>query len=220
MSEVTQTQTIEQTLNKTDFGHTIYEYRKTVFIFLAAILVGVMGYVIWKQNSKSHAEEVSVKVFDFQTKTWAGVKDGKVAFSELVKAFDALDKEVQMAPIMVPLALEMGKFLNDKGALAEAESILSKVNTTHSITAFFVASQRAVILEKLGKIPESIAVLEKIAQDKDGLMLAKINLELGRLNLLNGEKGKAQTHFEFILNTFPNDEQAKLAKLYLGQLAQ
>jgi predicted negative regulator of RcsB-dependent stress response len=220
MSEVTQTQTLEQTLNKTDFGHTIYEYRKTIFIILATILVAVMGYVIWKQNSKVHAEEVSVKVFDFQTKTWAGAKDGKVAFSELVKTFEALDKEVQMAPIMVPLALEMGKFLNEKGALAEAESILSKVNTTHSMTAFFVASQRAVILEKLGKIPEAIAVLEKIAQDKDGLMLAKINLELGRLNLLNGEKGKAQTHFEYVLNTFPNDEQAKLAKLYLAKLAQ
>jgi peptidyl-tRNA hydrolase len=51
-------------------------------------------------------------------------------------------------------------------------------------------------------------------------MAARVNNELGRLNLAKGEKGKAQTHFEYVLNTFPNDEQAKLSKLYLGKLAQ
>jgi tetratricopeptide (TPR) repeat protein len=88
------------------------------------------------------------------------------------------------------------------------------------VSAFFVGTQRAVILEKLNKIPEAIAVLEKLAQDKEAFLAAKINLELGRLNLMNGEKGKAQTHFEYVINTFPNDEQAKLAKLYMGKLAQ
>ena len=51
-------------------------------------------------------------------------------------------------------------------------------------------------------------------------MAARVNLELGRLNLLNGEKGKAQTHLEYVISTFPNDEEAKVAKLYLGKLAQ
>lgn len=220
MSDTTQTQTLEQTLNKTDFGHIIYESRKTIFAILVAILVSVTGYVLWKQSQKSHAETISVQVFDFQTKTWAGAKEGKVATAELVKVFEGLDKDVQMSPVMVPLALEIGKFLFDKGALTEAEAILSKVNTSHLVSAFFVGTQRAVILEKLNKIPEAIAVLEKLAQDKEAFLAAKINLELGRLNLMNGEKGKAQTHFEYVINTFPNDEQAKLAKLYMGKLAQ
>jgi predicted negative regulator of RcsB-dependent stress response len=220
MSDTTQTQTLEQTLNKTDFGHIIYENRKTIFAILVAILVSVTGYVLWKQSQKSQAETISVQVFDFQTKTWAGAKEGKVATAELVKVFEGLDKDVQMSPVMVPLALEIGKFLFDKGALNEAEAILSKVNTNHVVSAFFVGTQRAVILEKLNKIPEAIAVLEKLAQDKEAFLAAKINLELGRLNLMNGEKGKAQTHFEYVINTFPNDEQAKLAKLYMGKLAQ
>jgi len=220
MSDATQTQTLEQSLNKTDFGHVIYENRKTFIAVIVAILVAVSGYVLWKQSQKSKALNVSVKVFEFNTKTWSGAKEGKVAFPELVKQFDALDAEVQSSPAMVPVALEMGKFLADKGALSEAEAILSKVNATHTISAFFIGMQRAVILEKMGKIPEAVAVLEKLAKDKDVLMSAKVNLELGRLNLLNGEKGKAQTHFEYVINTFPNDEQAKMAKLYMAQLAQ
>lgn len=220
MSDATQTQTLEQSLNKTDFGHTLYENRKLFIGLIVAILVGIMGFVFWKQSKKSQSQEVSVKVFEFRTKTWAGAKEGKVAIPELVKQFDGLEKDVQSSPAMVPLALEMGKFLADKGALNEAESVLGKVNVTHPVTSFFVAMQRAVILEKLNKIPEAIAVLEGLAKDKEVLMAAKVNLDLGRLNLINGEKGKAQTHFEYVINTFPNDEQAKLAKLYMAKLAQ
>lgn len=218
MSDATQTQTLEQSLNKTDFGHVLYENRKSIFGLILAILIGVTGFVLWKQSKKSHTQEVSVKVFEFRTKTWAGAKEGKVAIPELVKQFEGLDKEVQSSSVMVPLALEMGKFLMDKGALNEADAILSKVTVTHPVSSFFVSMQRAVILEKLGKTPEAIAVLENLAKDKEVLMAAKVNLELGRLNLLNGEKGKAQTHFEYVINTFPNDEQAKLAKLYMAKL--
>jgi TolA-binding protein len=92
------------------------------------------------------------------------------------------------------------------------------VNATHPVSSFFVTMQRAVVLEKLGKLPEAVAVLEGLAKNKEVLMGAKVNFELGRLNLLNGEKGKAQTQFEYVINTFPNDEQAKLAKLYMAKL--
>ena len=50
MSEATQTQTLEQTLNKTDLGHVIYENRKIFFAILVAILVGATGFLLWKQS--------------------------------------------------------------------------------------------------------------------------------------------------------------------------
>jgi predicted negative regulator of RcsB-dependent stress response len=220
MSDVTQNPTLEQTLDRTDFGHFIYENRKAFMAAIIAVLVVITGYVLFKQSQKSAAQAVSVKVFEFRTKTWDGAKEGKVAPAELVKVFLALDKDVQASPVMVPVALEMGKFLTEKNALAEAESVLSKVSTAHPVAAFFVDMQRAVILEKAGRVPEAIAVLESLAKDKEVLMSAKVNLELGRLNLANGEKAKAQTHFDYVINTFPNDESAKLAKLYMAKLAQ
>jgi len=80
--------------------------------------------------------------------------------------------------------------------------------------------QRVAVLEKMGKLDEAIAALEPLAKNKDVLMPARVSVELGRLYLAKGEKGKAQTQFDYVMNTFPNDEQAKLAKLYLSQLAQ
>lgn len=224
MSDATQsqTQTLEQTFNKTDLGHSIFEHRKLFFALLIAVLVGATGFGLWKQTQNSAALETSVKVFEFQNGVWADTQAGKSGIPELVKAFEGLDSKVQTAPVMIPLVLEMGKYLYDKGALSEADAILSKVTgkVNHPVSALFVSLQRAAVLEKLGKIDEAITVLEPSAQAKDALMPAKISLELGRLYLAKGEKGKAQTQFDYVVNTFPNDELAKLAKLYLRELAQ
>ena len=222
MSEATQTQTLEQTLNKTDLGHTIYENRKVFFAALISVLVLVTGYVIWKQTQQSTALNNSVKVFEFQSGAWADAKAGKTQIPDLVKSFEALDESVRTAPVMLPVVLEMGKFLYDKGMYTEADSILSKVDGSvkHPVSSFFVKMQRAVVLEKLGKTDEAIKVLEPLAQDKEVLMPAKVSVELGRLYLAKGEKGKAQTQFDYVLNTFPNDEQAKVAKLYLSQISK
>ena len=224
MAEATQAQqpTLEQTLNRTDLGHTIFEHRKTFFGILIAVLLGATGFVFWKQMQKNAALETSVKVFEFQSGAWANAKAGKTQPAELVKSFEGLDKNVQSAPVMLPVVLEMSKFLYEKGNYAEAESILSKVTpeTKHPVASFFVSMQRVVVLEKLGKLDEAISVMEPLAQNKEVVMPAKVSVELGRLYLAKGEKGKAQTQFDYVLNTFPNDEQAKLAKLYLSQISK
>lgn len=224
MAEATQAQqpTLEQTLNRTDLGHTIFEHRKTFFGILIAVLLGATGFVFWKQAQKSSALDTSVKVFEFQSGAWANAKAGKTQPAELVKSFEGLDTKVKAAPVMLPLVLEMSKFLYEKGNFAEAEMILSKVSpeTKHPVASFFVSMQRVVVLEKLGKLDEAIAVMEPLAQNKDVVMPAKVSVELGRLYLAKGEKAKAQTQFDYVMNTFPNDEQAKLAKLYLSQISK
>ncbi|HXH74229.1 MAG TPA: tetratricopeptide repeat protein [Bacteriovoracaceae bacterium] len=222
MSEATQTSTLEQSLNKTDFGHVLYEYRKLFLGALLAILVGVTGWVLWNESKKSSALNDSVKVFEFQTTVWKDAQAGKIPPADLVKSFNDLDKAVQTAPVMLPVALEMGKFLFEKEAYAEADSVLSKVegNVKNPVGSFFVGLQRSVVQEKMGNIDGAIASLEALAKNKEVLMPAKISVDLARLYIAKGDKGKAQTQLDYVINTFPNDEQAKVAKLYQAQMAQ
>jgi predicted negative regulator of RcsB-dependent stress response len=222
MSEATQTQpSIEQTLNKTDLGHMIYENRKIFFGVIISVLVLATGYLIWNQTQKSAALEDSVKVFEFQSGPWADAKAGKTDAAALVSSFEALDEGTRAAPIMLPVVLEMSKFLYEKGNYAEAETMLSKYSgTKDQLSSFFVNMQRAIVLEKLGKIDEAVKMIEPLAQAKDAFMAAKVSVNLGRLYLAQGEKGKAQTQFDHVINTYPNDEQAKVAKLYLSQMTK
>lgn len=221
MSEATGTQTLEETLNKTDFGHVIYENRKIFLALILAILVGATGYLVWKQTKEASALNTSVQVFEFQSGIWADVKAGKTGIPELATAFDKLDSSVKSAPVMLPIVLEMSQFLVEKGSLAEAELILSQYASTtqNSISAFFVNMQRAVVLEKLGKVSEAITAMEKVAQNKDTLVPGRVYLELGRLYKVNGDKAKAQTQFDYVVNNYPNEAEAKMAKLYLAELA-
>lgn len=222
MSEATQTQTLEETLNKTDLGHIIYENRKIFFGIIIVLLIGATGFGLWKQSQKSSALESSEKVFEFQSGLWDDAKTGKATSETLAKGFLDLDEKVRTAPIMIPLALEISKFLAEKGSFSEADKILAAINTDKKgpVSHFFIALQRSVILEKLGKMDEAIAVLSPLAESKEGIMPAKISLELGRLYAQKGEKGKAQTQFDYVISNFPNDDLSKMAKLYLQQLAK
>lgn len=218
MSEATQAQTIEQ-INKTDFGHFLYEYRKPFFAAMIAVAVAVLGFLGWKQAQEASALETSVKVFEFQKKTWTEAKAGKISSQDLVQQFNGLPADVQSAPVMMPVALEMGKFLFDKGSYAEAETILSRVDVSKSpLAKFFVGLQRYVVQEKLGKTDDAIATLEDMLKQEGGFMNAFVAVELGRLYLAKGEKGKAQSQFDYVVSTYPNDEHAKLAKLYLAEM--
>lgn len=223
MSDATQTSsntpTLEQTLNRTDFGHFMFENRKTFFGALLAVVICVLAFIGWKQMQEASALERSVKVFEFHTRTWEEAKAGKMTPQELVQKYTALPSDVHSSPVMVPVALEIGKFLFDKGAYAEADTVLTKVDVSkNALGKFFVGMQRYVVLEKLGKTDEAITTLEEVLKQEGGFMNALVATELGRLYLAKGEKGKAQTQFDYVVSTFPNDEHAKLAKLYLAQM--
>ena len=77
-----------------------------------------------------------------------------------------------------------------------------------------------ILFHKSGKFDEAIKVLEPLAQGKEALMPARTSLELGRLYLKKGDEAKARTQFDYILNSYPNEAEAKMAKLYLSQLTK
>lgn len=221
MSEVVQpTQTLEQSLNKTDLGHTIFENRKLLLGLLIVILLSTVGFVIWKQAAHSSQQEAAIKVFEFQSKVWTEAKASKISTDDLMKSYKELPSDVKNAPLMLPLAFEMSKFLYEQNKLAEADEVLAPFESGKSsaISATFVAFQRSVVLESLGKSDEAIAILEKAAQNKDAVLKSKLFLEIGRLALAKGDMAKAKTNLEYVISDFPNDEYAKLAKLYLSEV--
>lgn len=221
MSEATQTaDQIEKQLDKTDFGHFVYTYRKLLLSIFVAIVLGATGYLLWKQSKESSALKRADEVYSFASTSWAEAKSGKLAPEALVKNFESLPADIRKSPSMVPVVLEMGNFLAEKGLNKEANEILMNAEGLDELGNYFVGMQRVVVLERLGQDDEAISILEKLNSQKNLPLPQKVSLELGRFYMKKGDKGKAQTQFQDVISTYPNDDYAKIAKLYLIQLGK
>lgn len=221
MSEATQTaDQIEKQLDKTDFGHFVYTYRKLLLSIFVAIVLGATGYLLWKQSKESSALKRADEVYSFASTSWAEAKSGKLAPEALVKNFESLPADIRKSPSMVPVVLEMGNFLAEKGLNKEANEILMNAEGLDELGNYFVGMQRVVVLERLGQDDEAISILEKLNSQKNLPLPQKVSLELGRFYMKKGDKAKAQTQFQDVISTYPNDDYAKIAKLYLIQLGK
>lgn len=224
MTTTTQTpteQTLEQTLNKTDFGHYIYEYRKVFFGLLLAILVGAIGFVLFKQGQASKAEALSAEIYNFNQNEFTPFKAGKIEAEAFVAKLKSLTPEVKGSADMVPLSLEATKLLNEKEKQALAFDVIQDVIQFHqvkNIGYLFLAHQYSAIAEDQKKYDEAIKVLESLSSAPYKVLEAKTQLDLGRLYLAKGDKDKAKTIFTDLTVKFPSDELAKIAKLYLQDL--
>lgn len=227
MSDITANQapeaTLEQSLNKTDMGHWLYQHRKSFLSAVVVVLVGTIGYVAWKQQHQSHLSALSEKVHQFETSAVADLKAKKINPEEFVTKFGALENEVQTTPAMVPVAIDAANALKEIGDSVKAESILAPMMKEKGLSPkdpayMFVVQNYAALAETNGKPDEAIRVLEAYVTSGNKVFLTKTYLDLGRLYLVQNNKEKAKTNLEYIVSNYPNDELAKLARLYLQQI--
>ena len=218
MSETTTSQELEATLNKTDLGHIVYEKRKVIMALLGALLVIILGWVSMKSIRSSQETKGSEAVFHFQNDVWAQVKAGKMTTDEMMTKYETLDSGAKSSASMLPLALEVSKFLVEKNEVEKADKFLAEVKPSNEIGQFFIVHQRAMLLEKLNKTGDAIELVKGLKTKKEGIMPAHLELLLGRLYMVQGNSQEAKATLEGVINNYPNDEEAKLAKLYLGEV--
>ena len=232
MSEIASTQapdssqsgaTLEQSLNKTDMGHWIYEHRKSFIAAIAVVLVGTIGFVGYKQQQKAELGRLSDQVSKFESTAVADLKAKKMPAAEFVASFKALDSKLQTTPSMVPVAIDSAAALREMGETKAAQEILKPMVSDKGLKAssaayMFVALNYAALAESNGESDEAIRVLEAYVASGHKVFLTKAYLDLGRLYLAKKDTARAKTNLDYIVNNHPNDEMAKLARLYLQRL--
>lgn len=213
--------TLQEALDKTDFGHWMYSHRKSFIAAVVLVFVGASGWMLFQQYSRKQAQERSAQVYEFESQVAAPLREGKGGVAEFTSKFQALPSDVKASPSMLPVALQTAAYLVEKGEPVLAQSVLK--NVTDAVGAksplyIMVAHSYAALAEKNGQADEAIKTLEAYVSQGHKVMLAKAYLDLGRLYLGKQDTAKARANFEHIVANHPNDEWAKMAKLYLQQL--
>ena len=166
----------------------------------------------------------SARLFrQFEVGAVADLKAKKMTPEEFATKFNALDGKVKVTPAMVPVATDAARTMVEMGDAARAQSVLKPLVETNGVTAsstayMFIALNYAALAETNGDNDEAIRVLESYTKSGHKVMLAKAYLDLGRLYLAKGDQAKAKTNLDYIVANYPNDELAKLARLYLQKL--
>jgi predicted negative regulator of RcsB-dependent stress response len=225
MSETTANQapeaTLQEALDKTDFGHWMYEHRKSFIASVIVAFIGASGVLLFKQYQHTKAQERSAEVHKFETTVAAELRAGKLTPADFDAKYKALPAELKASPSMLPTALQTAVYLDGKGESVMAEAVLKDVVTAigaKSPLYVLVAHSYAALAEKNGKADEAIKALEVYIAEGHKVMLTKAYLDLGRLYLAKNDNAKAKTNFDYIIANYPNDELAKMARMYLQQV--
>lgn len=223
MATETPTQTVDETLEKTDLGHVINQNKNPILILGAIIVVAVIAISFYQHQSNQEEVESLNDAFKFQTSVIDPFLDGKANAEETIKKINninvALAGEANLAPAIFQV---VDKLMKD-GKTEEATGILTAWNNqfpSGSYLKFFSGLRLAPMLENQGKKEEAISIYEALLQNNHELLEAKLYLELGRLYKEQGQKEKAKSFFDHIVKNHESTEEAKLAKLYIQSLGK
>ncbi len=216
-----QTEGFDEVANKTDFGHFINSNAKPITIAGILVVVGIIAFSLVQNQRKDRRQEEAKTVYQFEKDYLEKLNEKKIEGSEFVKKFKDVSNQDVEASMLMPTALYSSKTLKGQGkpelALEVLEGLYPKI-TPSSYAFNFISLHLAVLYEDLGKTEKAIEVLEALGKSNVKVLEAKLYLDLGRLYKKVGNKEKASLNFNYVVEKFPNDEMAKLAKFYLKDL--
>ncbi len=213
--------TLEQALNKTDLGHWMYEHRKS---FIAAVIIAFLalsGLFLYRQYAQAQGRALAAEVYHLEANEVAALKEGKLEAPALLTKLKSLQKDVLSSVAMIPVALDLAAHLAGKDDFAAAAEVLELVAPHHlkdkNLSAL-VITPYAAALEKNGKSAEALKAWQGYLKTGNKVLVTRGYLEVGRLALLMNDGAEAKKNLEYLVANHPNDELAKLAKLYLQKL--
>lgn len=216
-----ETQTLEQTLEKTDFGHVINENKKGILIAAAVLVVLIAGFSIWNHQSKKSYENNLTQVYTFKIDVVDKYVDGKLDEKDFLTKINSLPANLKGQATLVPSLFKAVDKLNTAGKTKEAVTILegwTEQFNKGSYNFFFIAMKLAPMYENAGELDKAIALTQKLIASSIEVSKAQNYLNLGRLYIQKDDKVKAKESFDFILKNHDKSQAAKLAKLYLQSL--
>ncbi|MEE2744500.1 MAG: tetratricopeptide repeat protein [Bdellovibrionota bacterium] len=190
---------------------------------LGIIVFGVLFFGWFSNYKEAKNEEFSKKIYKFSQSDANSIDKEKFDVGVYVESVKNLFKDTDGFEGIFPLLLSSADKLFQKGNLKGSLELLllgeENFASSNPYRAFFIRSRLAAVYEDLGNLAKSSEILKKLLKSPVKLMELKVYLDLGRLDLKQGNREKAKTTFQYVVdNGRTGDELTKVAKLYLSDL--
>jgi predicted negative regulator of RcsB-dependent stress response len=208
----------------TGLAHFIIQHRIFFISFVVAIIVGILGWGLYRQQLTEKEGELRALNAQFEQKELKDLKTKQMTPSAFLAAFQSLAEKNGRFEGLLPVLLESADTLLDLNADQEATQLLkigeSKFSKSNPYANYFISIRLAAAYENTGQIPLAIEILEQLNLQKIKLLESKVSLDLGRLYMLQNNKEKAQTYFRQVIENFAVAELARIARIYLEKMNQ
>tara|TARA_B100000683_G_scaffold203640_1_gene197094 strand:+ start:610 stop:1302 length:693 start_codon:yes stop_codon:yes gene_type:complete len=199
------------------------KYKIPIISLVAVVVLGVVGFGLFSNHKENKNEEFGEKVYRFTQAHSAKLEKGTYDAASYIASFKVLLKDVDGFEGAFPLLLNSADKVMEKGDLKESLELLqlgeSQYSSSNAYKAFFVRIRLAALYEDMGKFNEAYEVLQNLLKSPVKLLESKVYLDLGRVHLKMGEKEKAKTTFQYVIdNGKSGDDVVKMARLYISNM--
>lgn len=211
---------IDEALGQTELGGWISQNKAPVLSALALIVLGIFGYGIFNHFQTQKHQDYANRLHILVTEKLGPYREGKLTSDELVKNFETEWKEMGSFEGAAPFIIQVVDALTGKKQYAQAYQIISEADARikNPQLSYFFNIRAAALAEDLGKKKEAIAHLKKVVGGGVKYFEGKLYLDLGRLYRDSGDKEKAKSSFEYVIEKGKEAEFKKMARLYLEEL--
>ncbi|WP_372655485.1 YfgM family protein [Halobacteriovorax sp.] len=210
---------VDEALQATELGTFISRNKASVIGFVILLILGVFAWGGYSVYSSNKNDELSSVVYEYKNKNLGALVAKTMTPADYTKGYLEMAAKLEGFVGLAPLAISSSDELTKQGDLESSLKVLETVkDQSNPYIIYFVHSRMAVNNEDLGKTDLAIANLETIVKANIKVMESKTYLDLGRLYLKKGEKAKAKTNFQYVIDNLGQAEFVKLAKLYLADM--
>lgn len=214
-------QTVDETLNKTDFGQVINDNKKPILIIGAVIVVLIFAYSLFQSSQKSSMNLALSNAYDFKVQVIDAYTSKKIKSDEFINKMTKMPSSIKGEVSILPSVLAGVKVLTEEGKLQESATILESWKSQFSESSFayfFTSFNLSQIYDDLNKKDEALEVLDTLKKSPIKILKSKILLDMARLQIATNQKDDAKSNLEIIVKDYKDSAESKEAQVLLTQL--
>ena len=211
---------VDALLRETELGNLISRHKILVFSLAGILILGLLGYSFFSHLLSQNYSEYGNQLFHFSQNELKQFEEKKLETSALLKKYEEITAPMGDYPELAYQHLRIADLFIERKMLDEAQSLLEKGFKTFSSpqVRYFFATRLAVLHENKGEYAQAGEYLEGLLKTSTPFLEEKIYLDLGRLQLLQGDRVKAKMSFEWVTDRGSEKEWRRMAQLYLEEL--
>ena len=210
---------VEQVLKKSDFGTFVVDRKWWLIGGVLVVIAILSSYTIYSSNYSSRLDNIATLVYDFSSgplKNFEDDKDKKIDLKTFLGEYETFKGNAGITKTAIPVVVNVASLVKERGDANAAIDILKPWYEKFSgdeYLRFILGSALSAYEEDAGKFAEAKAHLEDVLKTSAKFGEPRIRFDIARLEALLGQNDKALAAYRYVMENFPNDEFARLARV-------